>query len=138
MAGGAAVRLYRAELSTNCERVGLALAHKGIDAQSILIEYSNRRPVEAISGQGLVPVIEDAGEVISDSVAIIRHLEERTPEPPLFPDEPEARAAVDEFIAWFERDYKGPPNAIEAELGNEPPDDARIERLAAEMVANVE
>ena len=98
MAGGPAVRLYRAEWSTNCERVGLALAHKGIEAQSVLIEYSNRRPVEEISGQGLVPVIEDAGEVIHDSVAIIRHLEARTPEPPLFPADAATRAGVDLFI----------------------------------------
>ena len=90
MAGGPAVRLYRAQWSTNCERVGLALAHKGIEAQSVLIEYSNRRPVEAISGQGLVPVIEDAGEVVADSVAIMRHLDRRTPEPPLFPADPDA------------------------------------------------
>ena len=41
MAGGPAVRLYRAQWSTNCERVGLALAHKGIEAQSVLIEYSS-------------------------------------------------------------------------------------------------
>ena len=61
MAGGPSVRLYRAEWSTNCERVGLALAHKGIEAESVLIEYSNRGPVEAISGQGLVPVIDDGG-----------------------------------------------------------------------------
>jgi glutathione S-transferase len=60
MAGGPSVRLYRAEWSTNCERVGLALAHKGIEAQSVLIEYANRVPVEAISGQPLVPVIEDS------------------------------------------------------------------------------
>ena len=86
MAGGPAVRLYRAEWSTNCERVGLALAFKGIEAQSVLIEYSNRAPVEAISGQGLVPVIEDAGEVINDSVAIMRHLDRRTPDPPALPD----------------------------------------------------
>jgi hypothetical protein len=45
VAGGPAIRLYRAAWSTNCERVGLALAFKGIDAQSILIEYSNRGPV---------------------------------------------------------------------------------------------
>ena len=77
MAGGPAVRLYRAQWSTNCERVGLALAHKGIEAQSVLIEYSNRRPVEAISGQPLVPVIEDAGEVVADSVEIMRHLDRR-------------------------------------------------------------
>ena len=79
MAGGPSIRLYRAEWSTNCERVGLALAHKGIGAQSVLIDYGDRRPVEAVSGQGLVPVIEDAGEVVNDSVAILRHLERRLP-----------------------------------------------------------
>jgi glutathione S-transferase len=138
VAGGPAVRLYRAEWSTNCERVGIALAHKGIEAQSVLIEYSNRGPVEAISGQGLVPVIEDAGEVINDSVAIIRHLEHRTPEPPLFPADPAARAGVDLFIEWFERVYKQPPNEIEAELERPEPDDERIERLGAEMRCRLE
>ena len=137
MAGGPAVRLYRAEWSTNCERVGLALAHKGIEAQSVLIEYSNRGPVEAISGQGLVPVIEDAGDVIHDSVAIMRHLEARTPDPPLFPSEPSHRAGVDIFIEWFENVYKRPPNAIEAELGRNEPDEALIERLSAEMAARL-
>jgi glutathione S-transferase len=133
MAGGASVRLYRAEWSTNCERVGLALAHKGIEAQSVVIEYSNRAPVEAISGQALVPVIEDAGEVINDSVAILRHLERRTPEPPLFPADPAARAGLDVFIEWFERVYKRAPNEIETELEGPNPDRARIAALGAEM-----
>jgi glutathione S-transferase len=138
VAGGPAVRLYRAEWSTNCERVGLALAHKGIDAQSILIEYSNRGPVEAISGQGFVPVIEDAGKVIHDSVAIMRHLDERASDPPLFPADPARRAAVDVFIEWFERVYKAPPNAIEAQLGREDPDDELIDGLGAEMAARLD
>ncbi len=138
MAGGPAVRLYRAELSTNCERVGLALAYKGIEAQSVLIEYSNRGPVEAISGQGLVPVIEDAGEVIADSVAIMRHLDDRTPDPPLFPTEPTRRAGVEVFVGWFESVYKRAPNAIEAELGKDQPDDELIERLGAEMNARLD
>jgi glutathione S-transferase len=133
MAGGPAVRLYRAEWSTNCERVGIALAHKGIEAQSVLVEYSNRAPVEAISGQGLVPVIEDAGEVINDSVAIIRHLESRTPEPPLFPADAARRAEVDVFIAWFETVYKRAPNEIGAELGRAEPDRERVAALGAEM-----
>jgi len=130
---GPAVRLYRAEWSTNCERVGLALAYKGIAAQSILIEYSNRQPVIAISGQPLVPVIEDAGQVINDSVSIMRHLERRTPDPPLFPTDRARAAEVDLFIDWFERVYKEPPNAIEAELGNEKPDEDRIAKLSAAM-----
>jgi glutathione S-transferase len=137
VAGGPAVRLYRAEWSTNCERVGLALAHKGIEAQSVLIEYSNRRPVEGISGQGLVPVIEDAGRVIHDSVAIIRHLDERTPDPPLFPSDPAARAGVDVFIEWFERVYKAAPNELEDEIDGGSPDPARIERLGAEMTGRL-
>jgi glutathione S-transferase len=128
MAGGPAVRLYRAEWSTNCERVGIALAHKGIEAQSVLIEYSNRAPVEAISGQGLVPVIEDAGDVINDSVAILRHLERRTPDPPLFPADPARRAEVDVFIEWFERVYKAAPNELEDQ-----PDRERVDALGAEM-----
>ena len=138
MAGGPAVRLYRAEWSTNCERVGLALAHKGIEAQSVLIEYSNRRPVESISGQGLVPVIEDAGRVIHDSVAIMRHLDERTPDPLLFPAAPAARARVDLFIEWFERVYKVAPNAIEAALERDEPSSALIDRLGAEMLARLD
>jgi glutathione S-transferase len=138
MAGGPAVRLYRAEWSTNCERVGLALTHKGIEAQSVLIEYSNRRPVQEISGQGLVPVVEDAGEVIHDSVAIIRHLEARTPEPALFPADPAARARVDLFIEWFEHVYKGAPNTIEDELNGGSPDAALIAALGAEMTGRLE
>lgn len=133
MAGGPSIRLYRAEWSTNCERVGLALAHKGLGAQSVLIEYSNRGPVEAVSGQGLVPVIEDAGEVVSDSVAILRHLERRYPEPPLFPAQPARRAEVDLFIDWFERVYKAAPNAIEDELERPAPDRELIARLGGEM-----
>jgi len=132
------VRLYRAEWSTNCERVGLALAHKGIEAQSVLIEYSNRRPIEAISGQGLVPVIEDAGEVIHDSVAIIRHLERRTPEPPLFPAEPAHRAGVEIFIEWFERVYKAAPNGLEDELESAAPDEALVAELSAEIGARLD
>ena len=137
MAGGPSIRLYRAEWSTNCERVGLALAHKGLGAQSVLIEYSDRSPVEAVSGQGLVPVIEDAGEVVSDSVAILRHLERRYPEPPLFPADAARRAEVDLFIDWFERVYKDAPNTIEDELERDDPDLALVERRGAEMAARL-
>jgi glutathione S-transferase len=138
MAGGPSIRLYRAEWSTNCERVGLALAHKRLGAQSVLIEYSDRGPVEAISGQGLVPVIEDAGEVVSDSVAILRHLERRYPEPPLFPADPASRAEVEVFADWFERVYKDAPNAIEDELERDHPDRELIERRGAEMAARLD
>jgi glutathione S-transferase len=104
----------------------------------VMIEYSNRAPVEAISGQGLVPVIDDGGTVVNDSVAIIRHLERRNPEPPLFPADEARRAEVDLFLEWFERVYKLAPNAIEAELERPDPDRALVEALSAEMAARLD
>jgi glutathione S-transferase len=110
------IRLYRARFSTNVERVALALAYKGLAAEPVWIEYSDRSPVEAVSGQGLVPVLDYNGQVVADSMEIVRFLEERHPEPPLFPRDPGRRAEVLVFIDWFNRVWKPWPNAIEAGL----------------------
>ncbi len=127
------ITLYRAAFSTNVERVALALAHKGLEVESVVIEYSDRGPVEAASGQGLVPVIDHDGDVVSDSLAILRHLELRFPELALFPAQATRRAELDVFFDWFERTWKVPPNAIEDELETESPDAQRIAALGALM-----
>jgi glutathione S-transferase len=125
------LRLYRAEWSTNCERVGLALAHKGLEAESVLINYEDRSPVEAVSGQGLVPVIEADGEVVADSTRIIRWLDERHPDPPLFPTDPRMRRAAEEFIVWFNADWKAVAGRLEDEAERPDPDHDVVARLAA-------
>lgn len=116
------IRIYRAPFSTNVERVALALAYKGIEVESVVIEYSDRSKVIEVSGQGLVPVIVDGRHVVNDSHAILRHLEERDPDPPLFARDPARRAELDVFLEWFDAVWKGPPNAIEEALerGEEP------------------
>jgi glutathione S-transferase len=110
------IYLYRAPFSTNVERVALALAHKGLQAESVVIDYSDRSQVEEVSGQGLVPVIDDDGEVVFDSTAILRYLEQRYPDPPLFPADPTRRAELDVFLAWFNDAWKDAPNTIEMEM----------------------
>jgi glutathione S-transferase len=128
------IRLYRAPWSTNVERVTLALGHKGLDAEMIWIDYGDRRPVEDVSGQPLVPVVDFGGEVVFDSTRILRRLEELYPEPPLFPADPSVRAELEVFLEWFNEVWKGPPNEIEAELGGLGEHDfAKIERLSARM-----
>ncbi len=127
------IRLYRAEWSTNCERVGLALAQKRLQIESVVIEYSDRSAVQKVSGQGLVPVIDDEGTVVADSTEILRYLEGRYPEPELFPLDPAAREEVDEFIAWFNDEWKGVANGLEEQLERDQPDAAEVDRLAATL-----
>ena len=129
------IRLYRAPFSTNVERVALALDYKGLAVESVMIDYGDRREVEHVSGQRLVPVIVDDGTVVVDSMEIVRYLEKRYPLPPLYPADEARRAEMLIFIDWFNRVWKGPPNAIEAELAEPEPDRERIARLADELAA---
>jgi maleylacetoacetate isomerase len=99
-----------------------------------VIDYSDRSVVERVSGQGLVPVIDDGGHVVADSTRILRHLEEHHPDRPLFPRDPARRAELDVFLEWFNEVWKGPPNEIATELATgTPPDSERIAALAGQM-----
>jgi glutathione S-transferase len=133
------MRLYRAPFSTNVERVALALAHKGLEVDSVWIDYADRSPVERVSGQPLVPVVEfDDGAVVFDSMQIVRVLEERFPSPPLYPADAAGRARTIHFIGWFDDVWKVAPNTIEAEIGRDVPDVARIDELAAQMRSSLD
>jgi glutathione S-transferase len=111
----------------------MALAHKGIEVESVNIDPADRSPLERISGQRLVPVLDIDGEVIADSMTIVRRLEDRFPQEPLYPGDPARRAEMELFIDWFNRVWKRPPNAMEAELGKPQPDQAKINVWRAEM-----
>ena len=126
------MRLYRIPYSTNVERVALALAHKGLRAEPVDVDPRDRGPVRVLSGQALVPVLElDDGEVVADSLAILRRVDELRPDPPLFPRDRARREELEVFLDWFDAVWKVPPNAIDAELGRLAPDRPRIARLGA-------
>ena len=128
------ITLHRAPFSTNVERVALALAHKGLEVESVVIDKEDRSPVEQVSGQGLVPVIVDVDDtVVVDSTRILRHLDQRYPEPPLFPADPTRRAEMDLFLDWFNELWKLAPNNIELLLTEEEPDREAIEYEARRM-----
>jgi len=77
-----------------CKRVRAALAEKGIPFRSRLIQ-PGEKPTELLGAnqRGTVPVLVAGDRVIADSYDILEYLEERWPEPRLFPDPP-GRAAV--------------------------------------------
>ena len=129
------MRIWRIPFSTNVERVALALGHKGLAADWVDVDPSDRSDVEHLSGQPLVPVLELDGRVIADSTAIIEELERLQPDPPLYPREPARHAEVDIFVDWFNRVWKRPPNELEAELTKPEPDRETTERLGEEIAA---
>ena len=132
------LRLYRFPYSTNVERVALALAHKGLEVESVEVDPADRSPLRELSGQDLVPVLVDGDDVITDSVRIMQHLERRFPDPPLFPAGRAARAEVEIFLDWFNRAWKREPNliadAIEQGAGSGPD----VERWSARLQQRLE
>lgn len=109
-----AFEVYAAPYSTNCERIALAAGHKDIEVEWIEISYEDRSEVERVSGQSLVPVLVEGETVLHDSPVIMRWLDERFPQAPLWPADEARRAEVDVFVDWFNRLWKRPPNLIAA------------------------
>jgi len=127
------MRLYAIPHSTNVERVALALGHKHLDAELIVCDPADRSPVLAVSGQELVPVLDDAGTIVTDSSRIIEHIEQRHPSPALFPEQAAERAQVRVFVSWFDRVWKRAPNSIADALAAPQPDLALIGSADEEM-----
>ena len=142
------LRLYRFRYSTNVERVALALAYKGLAVESVEIDPDDRSPVRELSGQDLVPVLVDTDPtssgstggdaIVSDSTRILHHLEERFPDPPLFPADPAARAEVEVFLDWFNRAWKREPNLIADALERGAADGADVGRWSARLQRRLE
>ena len=125
--------VYRIPFSTNVERVALAAGHKGVAGEWVDVDPRDRSEVARVSGQELVPVLVAGDEVVADSPLIVDWLEERVPEPPLYPREPARRAEAQVFVSWFNNVWKRPPNLIAVEEEKASPDDARIAELGARM-----
>ncbi|MHC2624151.1 maleylpyruvate isomerase [Bradyrhizobium huanghuaihaiense] len=88
--------------SSAAYRVRIALNLKGLGAEHLphhLRKGEQCAPAYlAINPQGLVPALEDdAGAVLTQSVAIIEWLDETHPAPPLLPKDPLRRAKVRAF-----------------------------------------
>ena len=94
------LKLYDYPRSSAAYRVRIALAHKGLTAESTQIHLlkdggqQHMADYLAINPQGLVPAIDDDGHVLTQSLAIVEYLDERHPDPPLLPRDPLERARV--------------------------------------------
>jgi glutathione S-transferase len=70
------LRLYQLERCPWCAAVRQALANVGVEYEIVEVprEREGRDIVEEVSGQRIVPVIEDGNTVVWDSRRIVRYL----------------------------------------------------------------
>ena len=139
--------LYTADRCPYAARARIVLAEKGIAYEAVEIDLGNRPAwIFEKNATGRVPVYEeDEGLVLPESEVIMEYLEERYPEPALWPVDPaeralgrlwlqrfddrlgddyyaarrgdEGRAQLDERLAELERALEGQPYLSGREFG---------------------
>ncbi len=85
--------------SPYCWRARLALAHKGLDVETIPWCFTDKAAISP-SGQGRVPVLVDGDKWISDSWTIAEYLEDHYPGQPSLFGGPAGRALSRFYIYW--------------------------------------
>jgi glutathione S-transferase len=104
--------LHQWLISPYCGKVRKALVSKQLEFE--VVEYPGLLAAKAKRmGVGLLPVLDYDGERIHDSSTILRWLEQRHPDPPLWPDDPRDRALAelledwsDEALFWCEAYFR--------------------------------
>lgn len=87
------ITLYDAGRCPYCARVRIALAEKGIEYETVEVDLDDRPSwIYEKNPLGRVPVLEEDTFVLAESAVIDEYLDERYPEPPLWPADPAARA----------------------------------------------
>ncbi len=87
------MELFDHPFSPYAFKVRAALYEKGIPHQKSEIRtHGDREKLLRLNPRGEVPALVDAGTAISDSKVICAYLEDRFPEPPIYPRDPLLRA----------------------------------------------
>ena len=87
------ITLYDASRCPYCARVRIVLAEKGLEHETVEIDLDDRPAwIYEKNPLGKVPVLEEDAFVLPESAVIDEYLEERYPEPALWPADAAERA----------------------------------------------
>jgi glutathione S-transferase len=87
------ITLYDADRCPYCARVRIVLAEKSIEYETVEIDLDDRPAwIYEKNPLGKVPVLEEDAFILPESAVINEYLEERYPEPALWPADPGERA----------------------------------------------
>jgi maleylacetoacetate isomerase len=92
------MKLYTYFRSSAAYRVRVALALKGLSYDAVRVHLMKGEQYgaeySAVNPQNLVPVLEDEGQRLYQSLAIMQYIDETWPQPPLLPADRLGRARV--------------------------------------------
>jgi len=100
--------LHHFPLDPASRQVRLVLGEKRLPFTDVSVRYWERpRELTKMNPSGMVPVLVETTEgelplVLCEPRAIIDHLDETNPDPPLFAPDPAERAEARRLISWFE------------------------------------
>jgi glutathione S-transferase len=104
--------LHHFPLDPASRQVRLALGEKRLAFSEVAVRYWERpKELTRLNPSGLIPVLVEATDgdeplVLCESRAILDHVEETEPEPPLLGREPAERAEARRLMAWFDRKFE--------------------------------
>jgi glutathione S-transferase len=106
------IRLFTHPFSIFPRRVRIVLAEKTIPHEEVLVDLPNgaHKAPEflRLNPFGQLPVLDDDGLIVCESIAIVEYLEERFPEPRLLPMDPKERATTRQLMLWSGDYLPGP------------------------------
>ena len=108
------VTLYAIPQSHPSHAARLMLERKGIEHKVVnLVPGTHAAAVRVLGfSQGTVPALKLEGRRVQGSRQIARALDEARAEPKLFPDDPEARLAVEEAERWGDEVFQMTPRML--------------------------
>lgn len=87
------ITLYDADRCPYCARVRIALAEKEIEYETVEVDLDDRPAwIYEKNPLGRVPVLEEDTFLLAESAVIDEYLDDRYPDPPLWPADPADRA----------------------------------------------
>jgi glutathione S-transferase len=128
------ITLYDADRCPYCARVRIVLAEKGLEYEVVAVDLDDRPAwIYEKNPLGKVPVVEEDDFVLAESAVIDEYLEERWPEPPLWPADPGERALARLLVHRFD-ELSRPYYALRrGEDGARERLDAQLASLAARL-----
>ena len=84
-------------------RIRIALHEKGLPHQTVTTNLYTEKPTPeflALNPFAQIPVLDDDGFILAESIAILEYLEETQPSPTLLPGDHQTRATIRKLMCW--------------------------------------